>query len=81
MNNTRIEADIRSILSQGRNPVEYANGLAAVRGVSREVVEAAIAAVAGTPRVVDAETVAQERLVADRRMHPVSRLSYNHEQE
>lgn len=64
---SRIEADVRAILNQGGDPAVYRTGLASMRGVSLDVVDAAIAAVGGSPRAVHPEDLAQERLADDRR--------------
>ena len=64
---SRIEADVRAILNQGGDPAVYRTGLASMRGVTLDEVDAAIAAVGGTPRTIHPESLAQERLADDRR--------------
>ena len=81
---TRLETDVRAILDQGGNPAAYRQGLASRHGVTVDVVDATIAAIGGTPREVDAETVAQERLDHDRHMtkqDPAAARAYNHDEE
>ena len=67
ISSSRIKADVSAILEQGHNPVVYRHALASMRGVSLEVIDAAIAAVGGAPRTVHPEDLAQERLADDRR--------------
>ena len=79
----RIADDIRTILNQGGDPRRYRDGLAELRRVPVETIDAAIAAIGGSPRIVDEETVAQERLADDRRMartHRAAYREYQHEE-
>ena len=81
---SRIEADVRAILHQGGDPAVYRTGLASLRGVSLDVVDAAIAAIGGTPRTVHPEDLAQERLADDRRaatQNSAAWRAHNHEEE
>jgi hypothetical protein len=83
-NQRRIEADVRAILADGGDPAIYAKSLASHRGVSLEIVMAAIAAVGGTPRQMDEHTTADERLATDRRtarLYPAAARAFNHEEE
>lgn len=81
---SQIEADVRAILRQGGDPAVYRTGLASMRGVTLDVVDAAIAAVGGTPRTIHPEDLAQERLADDRRAAKQNRAAwraFNHEEE
>lgn len=78
---SKAEAAVKAVLAQGGDPRAYRLGLAAHAGVAVEVIDEIIAT-AGAPRVVDAETVAQERLAEDRRMaRSVAAIARNHEEE
>ena len=80
-----LEADVRAILHQGGDLSIYRVSLASMRGVSLDVVDAAIAAVGDTtPRHIDPESLAQERLADDRRAAREYRAAwraFNHEEE
>ena len=78
---TKAMQDIRAILTQGGDPAQYRSGLASRSGLTVEAIDALIAA-AGPARIVDAETVAQERLAEDRRLARTSAYrTYQHEEE
>lgn len=74
-------ADIRAIQAQGCDPMPYADALARRWSVSSADASAIIARVGGTPRTVDPETVAQERLAEDlRQRHGRDARHFNHEE-
>lgn len=78
-----IEAHVKSILSQGLDPQRFAGGLARTLGCTEADIQAAIEAVAGQPRQIHPEDLAQERLRQDRREAKRDRaayLRYEHEE-
>jgi len=77
---TALEKDISAILHQGGDPIAYRESLAALRRVSLADVDAAIAAVGGSPRQVHPEDLAQERIAEDRRMERGDSLAYRESQ-
>jgi hypothetical protein len=78
----QLKADIRKILSQGKDPLGFRRSLAALRGVTVEDVDAAIAAVGGTPAAIDPEVVAQNRLREQRALRGTSAYKQaNHEED
>ena len=76
----RLAQDIRAILHQAGDPRQYREGLATRHRVSVDIIDAAIAEVGGSPRVVDEETVAQERLADERRLARTHRAAYRESQ-
>lgn len=80
---TKIEKDIEAILKQGQDPKAFRQGLAKMHGVSVTEIDALIGQ-AGQVRVVDAETVAVERLhqdAIDAKAHPAAYRRYEHEED
>lgn len=80
----KAESWIRSILSQGQDPKNYRRGVARECGLDVEAVDDIIASVGGAPRVVSAETVAQERLTAERaaaKADPAAYRASQHEED
>jgi hypothetical protein len=81
---SKLEADVRKIMAQGGDPSDYRQSLASLRGVPVEMVDAAIAAVGGSPADIHPEDVAQRRLAEDRAFARTNRAAwraYNHKEE
>ena len=79
----RATDTVQAILEQGGDPKAYRQTMIAKYGVTEVDIDAIIAA-AGQPRQMDAETVAQNRLSADRRAartHRSAYRAYQHEED
>ena len=81
MMTTTLHAGIAYMLRQGADLSKFRTALASRFGVNLEEVDAAIAA-AGPTRIVNAETVAQERLAEERRYrHTSAYRRFHHEED